>query len=147
MPWINPYKQMVNTRTLYKFEGEFFNKKEYKYLLRRLTLKKLNAIAKHVWNKERISYAMPTIRFGKGIHHCGQPVSWCDGTTIELIPEQREISTLLHELVHAAGHYLHNAKFVNTYVKYLTKYTSIPKKELVNTMKEYNVDLPKKYRK
>lgn len=63
---------MVNTRTLYKFEGEFFNKKEYKYLLRRLTLKKLNAIAKHVWNKERISYAMPTIRFGKGIHHCGQ---------------------------------------------------------------------------
>jgi len=133
MPWINQYKQMVNTRTLYKFEGEFFNKKEYKYLLRRLTLKKLNAIAKHVWSKERISYAMPTIRFGKGIHHCGQPVSWCDGTTIEL--------------VHAAGHYLHNAKFVNTYVKYLTKYTSIPKKELVRTMKEYNVDLPKKYRK
>lgn len=138
---------MINTRTLYKFEYEFFSKKEYRHLLKRLTLKKLTAIAKHVWIKERISHTMPTIRFGKGVYHGGRTASWCDGVTIELTPDQREISTLLHELVHAAGHGYHNAKFVNTYVKYLTKYTSIPKKELVNTMKEYNVDLPKKYRK
>jgi hypothetical protein len=147
MPWINPYKQMVNTRTLYKFEDEFFRKKEYKHLLKKLTLTELIDIAEHVWATERMTRPLPEIRFGKGIYHCGTYVSWCDGDTIELVPQQREIATLLHELVHAVGHPLHNAKFVDTYVKFLTKYTDIPKKELVTTMQHYNVDLPKKYRK
>jgi hypothetical protein len=147
MPWINPYKQMVNTRTLYKFEDAFFSKKEYRHLLKKLTRKKLIAIAEYVWAKEHMNSPLPEIRFGKGIYHCGTYVSWCDGVTIELVPQQREIATLLHELVHAVGHQLHNAKFVDTYVKFLTKYTDIPKTELVNTMKEYNVDLPKKYKK
>ena len=147
MPWINPYKQMVNTRTLYKFENVFFSKKEYRHLVKRRSLKELTTIAECVWATERMSSPLPEIRFGKGAYHCGTYVSWCDGDTIELVAEQREIATLLHELVHAVGHSLHNAKFVDTYVKFLTKYTDIPKKELVNTMKECNVDLPTKYKK
>ncbi len=147
MPKTNPYKQAVNTRMLYKFEDVFFDKKHYKYLSKQTSLKKLKQLAEHVWATEKITIPLPTIQFGKGILFANQHVSFCNGEVIELAPTQRDTVTLLHELAHAAGNYLHNHKFVDTYVKFLVKYGEVDKEELLLTMQENNVDLPKKYKK
>jgi len=146
MPRTNPHKQAVNTRMLYRFEDIFFEKKHYKYLSKKASLKKLKTLAEHVWATEQIHKEMPTIQFGKGVLFAGQYVSFCNGQVIELAPHQRDMVTLLHELAHAAGNYLHNHKFVDTYVKFLVKYGEVDKKELLETMKAHNVDLPKKYK-
>jgi len=148
MPRINPHKQAVNTRNLYDFEDGFFNHKDYRYLLKQQSKKVLLELAHTVWSNEHINIPLPEIRFGKGIrHNNGEYVSWCNGPVIELAQGQRDVITLLHELAHAVGHYLHNHKFVGTYIKYLTTYTDIDITILVNTMHTYKVDIPKEYTK
>lgn len=147
MPRINPHKQAVNTRMLYTFETEFFNQKQYKHLLKQRSKKSLIEIAEAVWKKEGKGYPIPEIRFGKGVNHRGDYVSWCNGPIIELAPDQRDLITLLHELAHAKGNYLHNHKFVGTYIKFLTRYAEIDKDELLTYMEMHKVDIPRHYKK
>jgi hypothetical protein len=148
MPRINPYKQAVYTRKLYRFEEEFFNTTEYKHLSRQRSLKWLLKLAHKVWKGEKIERPLPEIRFGNGAGHKNKQitVSWCDGNVIELAPYQRDVVTLLHEMAHAVGNYLHNHRFVEVYVNFLVKYAKVNKKELLKVMQMYNVDLPRKYK-
>ena len=62
---------------------------------------------------------MPLIRFGKGL----QKYSWCDGEILELAPTQRDILTLVHELVHAIGYDDHDKNFARKELVLLEKYT------------------------
>jgi hypothetical protein len=146
MPRINPYKQAVNTRKLYDFEDEFFSRKHYKYLSKQISKKKLLELAEQIWVGEKIQKPFPEIRFGKGIHHNGDYVSWCNGPIVELASGQRDTVTLLHELAHGVGNYLHNHRFVDTYIHFLVKYGKVNKEELLDSMRTYHVDLPKQYK-
>ena len=146
MPRINPHKQAINTRTLYEFENTFFNQKHYSYLFKPQSLKKLIQLATDIWETEHIIKPFPEIRFGKGIRHHKDFVSWCNGTILELAPGQRDTVTLLHELAHAVGNYLHNHRFVDTYVHFLVTYGNVNKEEMVTMMQQHHVDLPKQYK-
>lgn len=149
---VKQYREMVNTRRLYKFEGEFFNLPAYKYLSVQLSLTTIRNIAKLIWHEESDGrYLIPEVRFGKGLYHGtakGQKYyySWCDRVTIELAPTQRDILTLIHEMVHALGFDYHDSRFVGKYIELLTKYAGVPKKELIKGMMEYKVAVPRKYK-
>lgn len=147
------YRDMVNTRRLYKFEGEFFELSPYRYMHVQLNKQTLINIAKVIWYGETGSLLyMPEVRFGKGLYHgtargVKYYYSWCDGQTIELAPTQRDIVTLIHEFVHALGYDYHDSRFVGRYVDMLVKYAGLPKKELLKGMYEYKVALPQKYKR
>lgn len=146
MPRINPHKQAVHSRNLYDFEDDFFGQKQYKYLLKQQSYKKLLTLAEEVWKNEGNGYPLPEIRFGKGVNHRGDYVSWCNGPVIELAPEQRDVITLLHELAHAVGNPLHNHRFVGTYIKFLIDYAKIPIEDIIPYMIQHKVDIPKAYK-
>jgi hypothetical protein len=147
------YREMVNTRRLYKFEGEFFNLLPYRYMTVQMNLTTLRNIAKILWNGENTTwFSIPEVRFGKGLYHGtarGKKYyySWCDRQTIELAPTQRDILTLIHEMVHALGYGYHDTKFVGKYIEMLVKYAGVPKKELIQGMQHYKVALPRKYKR
>jgi hypothetical protein len=147
------YREMVNTRRLYKFEGEFFNLLPYRYMNVQMNLTTLRNIANILWNGENTTwFSIPEVRFGKGLYHGsvkGQKYyySWCDRQTIELAPTQRDILTLIHEMVHALGYGYHDSKFVGKYIEMLVKYAGVPKKELIQGMQRYKVALPRKYKR
>ena len=147
------YREMVNTRRLYKFEGEFFNLLPYRYMTVQMNLTTLRNIANILWNGENTTwFSIPEVRFGKGLYHGtarGKKYyySWCDRQTIELAPTQRDILTLIHEMVHALGYDYHDTRFVGKYVEMLTKYAGVPKKELIKGMQQYKVALPRKYKR
>ena len=147
------YREMVHTRRLYKFEGEFFELPSYRYMNVQLNITTVRNIAKVIWSTENNTpYMIPDIRFGKGLYHGTAKgkkyyYSWCNGQTIELAPTQRDILTLIHEIVHALGYDYHDSRFVGKYIELLHKYAGIPKKELIMGMQKYKVSLPTKYRK
>ena len=147
------YREMVNTRRLYKFEGEFFNLPPFRYMSVQLNLTTLRNIGKIIWNQENSTwFSIPEIRFGKGLYHgtargVKYYYSWCDRQTIELAPTQRDILTLIHEMVHALGYGYHDSRFVGQYIHMLTKYAGVPKKELIMGMQQYKVALPRKYKR
>lgn len=147
------YREMINTRRLYKFEGEFFVRPEYKLLTKQKSINVLRGLGQLIWlHESNGKYIVPEIRFGKGIYHTQARgknfyYSWCDGQTIELAPTQRDILTLIHEMVHALGYDYHDSRFVGKYIYLLQKYAGIKKKDIILGMKEYNVTLPVKYRK
>ena len=147
------YREMVNTRRLYKFEGDFFNLPAYKYLSVQLSLTTIRNIAKLIWHEESDGrFLIPEVRFGKGLYHGtarGKKYyySWCDRQTIELAPTQRDLMTLIHEMIHALGYDYHDSRFVERYINLLHKYGGIPKKPLIMGMKEYQVALPLKYKR
>jgi hypothetical protein len=147
------YREMINTRRLYKFEGEFFYQPQYKPFTKQLPISTLRTLGQTIWdNESNGKYLIPEIRFGKGIYHTQARgknfyYSWCDRQTIELAPTQRDMITLIHEMVHALGYDYHDSRFVGKYIYLLKKYAGISKKELILGMKEYSVALPVKYRK
>ena len=49
---VKQYGEMVNTRRLYKFEGDFFNLPAYKYLSVQLGLTTIRNIARLIWYEE-----------------------------------------------------------------------------------------------
>lgn len=151
-PMEKKYREMVNTRRLYKFEGDFFHRSHLRYMTTQLTKQTLVNIGKIIWNDQDNRFLIPEIRFGKGLYHGtakGQKYyySWCDRQTIELAPTQRDILTLIHEMVHALGCDYHDSKFVGKYIELLTKYAGVPKKELIKGMMEYKVAVPRKYKR
>ena len=96
------YRDMVNTRRLYKFEEDFFELSPYRYMHVQMNKQTLVNIATVIWYDETGSLLnMPEIRFGKGLYHgtakgIKYSYSWCDRQTIELAPTQRDLLTLIH---------------------------------------------------
>ncbi len=120
------YREMVNTRKLYRLETTLYRRRAFRGITQQRNLPMLRRLAKFIWKKERRSLnTIPTIRFGKGTLHCGKRYSWCDGKTIELAPGQRDILTLIHELVHAMGYDFHDKYFVDRQRKLLIRYSPI----------------------
>jgi hypothetical protein len=119
------YKDMVDTRRLYKLENDLYGNRRYSFLVRQRSEKFIVELAKIIWKGERKNKKMPIVRFGKGTPHMNLMYSWCDGTTIELAPTQRDVLTLIHELVHALGYDYHDENFVCRYRKLLLKYTPL----------------------
>jgi hypothetical protein len=147
------YREMINTRRLYKFEGDFFSQPQYKLLTKQQSLSALRQLGQLIWlHESNGKYFIPNIRFGKGIYHTQARgkhyyYSWCNRQTIELAPTQRDMVTLIHEMVHAMGHDYHDSRFVGKYIYLLRKYGGVAKKDIILGMKAYHVALPVKYRK
>lgn len=119
------YKEMINTRRLYKLEGSLYGRPEFNKMTRQISLSALKKIALHIWNTERFDQNFPCIQFGRGVPHNNEQFSWCDGETIELASKQRDVMTLIHELVHAIGYDYHDTKFVKENLRLLKKYSTL----------------------
>lgn len=113
------YRQMVDTRRVYKLETDMYFDRRFAYITKQRSLDYLTRYAKKIWKAEKIKKELPLIRFGKGL----QKFSWCDGEILELAPSQRDILTLIHELVHAIGYDDHDKKFAAKEMILLEKYT------------------------
>ena len=147
------YKDMIYTRRLYAFEGEFFRQAKYNAISKQRTINTLKTLGQKIWDIEakHSGKPIPVIRFGKGVYHTQARLqnayySWCDGVTIELAPTQRDIVTLIHELVHGLGYQYHDSRFVGKYIKLLVKYAKLNKQDIIQGMKQFEVTLPAKYR-
>lgn len=117
------YKQMVDTRKLYKAEALLYGQRPFSELTKQRSLAYLRNLAENIWKQEKYITKLPNIRFGRGTNHLQEMYSWCDGDTIELAPTQRDVLTLVHELVHAIGFDYHDKKFVQLQTYLLQKYT------------------------
>jgi hypothetical protein len=115
------YKQMVDTRRVYALETDMYYDRRFEYITRQRSLDYLKRYAQKIWKGEKYKKPLPLIRFGKGL----QKYSWCDGEILELAPTQRDILTLVHELVHAIGYDDHDKNFAAKELVLLTKYTPV----------------------
>lgn len=119
------YKAMVNTRRLYKLEETLYANTAFRKITEQKSLLALKRLAYKIWREERCQRPIPNVRFGRGTPHNGHRYSWCDGETIELAPRQRDVLTLIHELVHAMGYPDHDTEFVAQQRKLLRKYAPV----------------------
>ena len=115
------YRQMIDTRRVYQLETDMYYDRRFAYITKQRSLDYLIKYAKKIWKAEKIKKQMPVIRFGKGL----QRYSWCDGEILELAPTQRDILTLVHELVHAIGYDNHDKKFAAKELVLLAEHTSV----------------------
>ena len=115
------YKQMVDTRRVYLLETKMYYDRRFDYITKQRSLGYLTRYAQKIWKEEGYKQRLPLIRFGKGM----QKYSWCDGDILELAPYQRDILTLVHELVHAIGYDDHDKKFAQKELILLDKYTPV----------------------
>jgi hypothetical protein len=115
------YKQMVDTRRVYQLETDMYYDRRFEFITRQRSLDYLKRYARKIWTGEKYKKELPLIRFGKGM----QKYSWCDGEILELAPTQRDILTLVHELVHAIGYDDHDKKFAAKELVLLEKYTPV----------------------
>ena len=115
------HRRMVDTRRVYQLETDMYYDRRFAYITKQRSLDYLVRYAKKIWKAEKIRKEMPLIRFGKGL----QKYSWCDGEILELAPTQRDILTLVHELVHAIGYDDHDKNFAAKELVLLAKYTSV----------------------
>lgn len=112
---------MVETKRVYKLEDNLYRDSQFNYITKQRPLSYLKKYAQKIWEGEGNDKPLPEIRFGKGV----QNFSWCDGETIELAKSQRDILTLVHELVHALGYDHHDNKFIRRELKLIEKYTPV----------------------
>jgi len=135
----NPYKQMMFTRNLYRFETEYFlqDGKAWTHIVKQRSLRSLRQTLIRVWGDLRPCTPMPILCFGKGVGG----LSWFQEGRIVLAPGQRDLLTLLHEIVHALGYGHHNVPFVKAYFKLLSKYGKVPLRVLRRGAADYNVAL------
>jgi len=129
------YREMINTRMVYRMESEMYAEKVFNHLTKQRSLTMLKRLATFIWKKEGFKHDMPEIRFGKGVYHCGTHTSWCDGDVIELVKKQQDVLTLIHELVHAAGFDYHNFEFMVVELDWLMRYTPVNHELLIETFK------------
>ena len=127
------YKDMVNTRHLYKLEGTLYTNRKFSTITKQQSELTLRRLAEKIWTQQKCRKKLPDIRFGKGTMHGMSRYSWCDGDTIELAPKQRDVLTLIHELVHAMGHDYHNKPFVTMELLLLINYGNLDKQLLLDT--------------
>lgn len=127
------HKEMVNTRRLYKLEGTLYTNRKFRAITKQQSEQTLRRLAERIWVQQKCRKKLPDIRFGKGTMHGASYFSWCDGDTIELAPKQRDVLTLIHELVHAMGHDYHDKPFVIMELLLLINYSNLDKQLLLDT--------------
>lgn len=88
------------------------------------SLSYLRRLLIEIWAHESpAGKSLPKLEFGRGWHHLGFFVSYCDGHRyIELARGQRCALILIHEITHALGHRWHSAGFITRYLRLLKKY-------------------------
>jgi hypothetical protein len=118
----SPTLQAIATRHVYRYEDEFLY--TFKRLSTQRSFKTIKKTAEKIWEKyHQGTRTLPTIEFGTGDRSLGRPLSFTlDRRYIELAPKQRDLLTLIHELVHALGADYHDMQFVNLYYKILKEY-------------------------
>lgn len=129
----NSYRQMVNTRRLYQLETKVSDDRTFSHLSKQRSLKFLRELTNIIWKSENIKLDIPEVRFGTGVSYGNLMYSWCDGLTVELAEKQRDVLTLIHELVHALGYDYHDRDFVEMELYLLMKYTPLNKNILYKT--------------
>jgi hypothetical protein len=139
----------VMTRRIYGYEKTYLETIEK--LNRPRDLGSLQRLAKKIWAEfYHGNRKIPEIRFGPGTLELGYPLSYTLGySLIELCPGQRNVVTLVHELVHAIGPSQHGANFAQLYYKVLEKYlpVAIRKKVYQYLVKEHSQLMRKVYHK
>jgi hypothetical protein len=115
------HKRMVDTKRVYGLETDMYFDKRFEFITRQRSLDYLKRYARRIWKGEKYTKPLPLIRFGKGM----QKYSWCDGEVLELAPTQRDILTLIHELVHAIGYDDHDKNFAAKELVLLANYTPV----------------------
>ena len=113
------FDKALETRRLYRFEGTWFRRSPYS---KSRKMSYLKSEARYIWRTMKFEADMPKIKAGKGVLHNGYWYSYYsinDG--IVLSRSQRNIITLIHEIVHHLGHDEHDHKFVDQYFKILKK--------------------------
>lgn len=115
----------VMTRRVYGYEDSYLS--TIKKLNQQRDLSSLLRLAKKIWTKHYAgNRKLPEVRFGPGTRELGYPLSYTVGySLIELAPGQRNILTLVHELVHAIGPSEHGTNFVRLYYQILERYLPV----------------------
>ena len=111
----------LDTKRVYAFEEHYLCSS---FLTKRRSLKTLLRVGKRIWKEECPDKPMPTIHFGRGVLQNGRWLSYCSGDnkSIVLSEPERNILTLIHELVHAMGYSLHNNAFLHKEIHLMQKY-------------------------
>jgi hypothetical protein len=113
------FDKAVETRRIYRFEGWHFYGSSYS---KQRKMKYLKSEMIYIWRKMKFEAEMPRLRAGKGVLNNGYWYSYYsinDG--IVLSRSQRNIVTLVHEIVHHLGHDEHDSKFVKQYFNIFRK--------------------------
>lgn len=113
------FHKAIETRRIYKFEGECFHGSYYSKQRR---IKYLRSEAIYIWRKMKFKEEMPKLTAGKGVLNNGFWYSYYsidDG--IVLSRSQRNIITLVHEIVHHLGYDEHDHKFLKQYFNILKR--------------------------
>lgn len=125
-------RRAVETRRLYSFENHYLSSP---YLNQRRSLAFMTRMAKRIWKAEGMTKKLPVLRFGPGVYQNDRWLSYCawDDSYIEFAPKERNIVTLIHELVHASGarYRNHDTQFVRRLFELLEKYGRCNYDELV----------------
>lgn len=109
----------LETRRIYKFEGDYFRRSVFS---KGREISYLRSEANYIWRKMKFKRTIPNIKTGKGVINNGYWYSYYqEDEGIVLSRSQRNIITLVHELVHALGYGEHDYKFTKQYFKILKK--------------------------
>ena len=113
------FDKALETRRIYRFEGDYFRRSNYSKLRK---IKYLRSEAIYIWRVMKFKTELPNIKTGRGVINNGYWYSYYqEDEGIVLSRSQRNIITLVHELVHALGYDDHDKAFVNQYFQILKK--------------------------
>ncbi len=133
--------QAYQTKIIYKFEQEAFKFHEFAKMR---SIQELRDIAMKIWNhSNRRKKRELEIVCGKGLKYNGRYLSYCQELSrskvrIVLARNQRDIVTLIHEIVHAQGYGDHCKKFVKKVLFYL-EFMGYDRSELRSLAKQYKL--------
>lgn len=129
----------VNTNRIYRFEWNGIGKHPFN---RKCSIDELRTIAKKLWSvKNKRKFKELEIVCGRGTMYNGRLLSYCqydNKVRIVLARNQRDIVTLVHEIVHGQGYEDHGPGFVRKMLYYLV-YLGCDKKELTTLAKQYKL--------
>ena len=113
------FDRALETRRIYRFEGDYFRRSLFS---KSLKMQYLRSEAIYIWRRMKFNKEMPNIKAGKGVINNGYWYSYYqEDVGIVLSRSQRNIITLVHELVHALGYGEHDHRFTKQYFKVLEK--------------------------
>mgnify|MGYP001371782051 FL=1 len=119
---------VADTRRLYAWEAEVLDHVEA--VARELTIREGRTRIHQACLDENHVYQDPTLHFDRGTPYYGKPISYCDVQSIHLVPGQRNLFTLYHELTHALGYPDHDRAFRKVYFRLVQTYTGTSIKSL-----------------
>lgn len=129
-----------NTNKIYKFEALAFR---YHPFGKIYSIEELRYIANKIWkHRNKRKHQDLVIVCGQGVLQNGRYLSYYQHTgkhhKVVLARNQRDIVTLVHEIVHAQGYDDHDDRFVKKVLFYL-EYLGYNKSELRTIAKEYKI--------